>query len=354
MEDGLAATIACRFSAGGQVRHVRYHPGGHIHDTWFVTTTERELVLQRLNDQVFPDCVLMMGNVVRVATHLARRRPEHPYQPPLAADDGSLVVYDGHGRPWRAFARVPGAASPEVVTTPETAREVGRAYGAFLVDVQSLPPPALLEPIPGFKDFERRRESFEFVVGLDPFDRAAHCQAEILDLRQHHRLGRRFRDAFFGGGLPGRIVHNDAKAANVLLDQASGRWLCIVDLDTVAPGTVLFDVGDLLRSATVTWPEDGTDLQALGVRDNLLCAVLGGYLSEAGALLAPEERALVPLAGPLMAYEAAMRFLTDHLAGDAYFRIDRPRHNLERARAQLRVLAALERAGDRVAGLVGA
>src|SRR5207253_1257707 len=123
----------------------------------------------------------------------------------------------------------------------------------------------------------------------------------------------------------------------VLVDEGSGEAVCVIDLDTVAPGTVLFDVGDLLRSATVTLPEVTTDLAAVGVVDNLLEGALRGYLAEAGAALTAGERASIPLAGPLMAYESALRFLTDHLEGDRYFRVDRPRHNLDRARSQLQV-----------------
>ncbi|MGH9280109.1 MAG: phosphotransferase enzyme family protein [Acidimicrobiales bacterium] len=354
MDERHARAVAQRFSADGRVLQAEYHPRGHIHDTWFVTTADTELVLQRLNDQVFPDCVLMMSNVMRITTHLARRHPERPHPEPQAAEDGSLLVYDSEGRPWRAFNRLAGCDSPDVVTSCETAREVGRAYGAFLTDMQGLRGPELIEPIPGFKDFERRRENFDFIVDLDPYNRAAGCQGEILDVRQHHRLVRQHREALLAGWLPDRIVHNDAKAANVLVDTASGKWLCVVDLDTVAPGTVLFDIGDLLRSATVTWPEDAGDIKAIGVRDNLLAAVLEGYLGEAGELLTGKELELITLAGPLMAYESALRFLTDYLAGDSYFKIDRPRHNLERARAQLRVLAALEHAGDRVASIVKA
>jgi len=178
------------------------------------------------------------------------------------------------------------------------------------------------------------------------------CEPEIAAVRGFHRLGEELRAAQADGRLHVRTVHNDAKSDNVLLDDATGEAVCVIDLDTVAQGTVLFDIGDLLRSATVTAAEDDTDLAGLAVRDNLLKAALCGYLEEAGPVLTDAERTLIPLAGPLMAYENALRFLTDHLAGDTYFQIERPRHNLDRARAQLRVLEALDRACDRVAELV--
>ena len=340
--------MARRFCRGTAPRVV-LHPGGHIHETWMVTAGPEELVLQRLNTLVFQDPVLMVDNVMRVTAHLQRRGGR-------AADiaftrDGGPIAYDDEARPWRAFRRVPRAVSHPVVTTAETAREVGRAFGRFFAAVQDLPGPPLEEPIPGFKDFHRRKADFEFLIELDPFGRAGSCRRDIEDVRHFHRLIKVLDAAVESGRLPLRTVHNDAKAANALLDEETGEALCVIDLDTVAAGTVLFDVGDLLRSATITVPEDG-DPAGVGVRDNQVEGALCGFLAEAGAALTGGERDLIPLAGPLMAYESAMRFLTDFLAGDVYFRVNRPRHNLDRTRAQLRILEALDRAGDRVGDIV--
>ena len=338
--------VASQFPEVGEVRRVEHRSGGHIHQTWFVEGSGADAVIQRLNDHVFPDCARMMHNVVRVAGHL--HRPEV-----LCTGDGEVLAYDGEdSRPWRAFRRVGGAASHAVVIVPEEARQVGRGLGRFLAAVQDLDGPPLQESIPGFKDFARRREAFESAVVGDPYGRAATCEDEIGAVRAYHRLADSLLDARDGGRLPTRIVHNDAKADNVLLDDTTGEAVCVIDLDTVGPGTVLFDIGDLLRSATVTAPEDDTDFSALAVRDNLLEAALSGYLAEAAPVLNDDERDLIPLAGPLMGYENALRFLTDHLAGDTYFRVERPRHNLDRARAQLRVLEALDQCSDRVAEVV--
>ena len=339
--------MAAFFPDVGVVGEVEPRPGGHIHETWFVAGSTSGAVIQRLNDSVFPDCAHMMDNVVRVVSHLRGALRV------LRTSDGSHLAYDAEdGRPWRAFVRVAGAASRTVVESPQEAYEVGRGMGRFLAGVQDLDGPPLEEPIPGFKDFRRRRDQFEAVVDEDPYARSSTCEDEIATVQSYHRLADALGDAQASGRLPSRVVHNDAKADNVLLDGTTGEAVCVIDLDTVAPGTVLFDVGDLLRSATVTAPEDALDLGALAVRDNLLEATLHGYLSEAAPVLTDGERTLIPLAGPLMAYENALRFLTDHLAGDTYFRIERPRHNLDRARAQLRVLEALDQAGERVAELV--
>lgn len=356
MEAQRAKAAARRFGADEFDVRLTQYPAGHIHETWFVegAGTGDGLVLQRVNDVVFPDLDRVTDNLLRVTAHLGGREPEperHVLQV-VRADDGGVLIGDGDGRRWRAFALIANARAYEAVGAPEAAHEIGRALGRFVALVQDLPGPPLVEPIPHFKDFPFRRDGFELMVDLDPFDRASACQAEIEALRQHHPLVTELLEAMASGQLPQRIVHNDAKAANVLLDNDSGEGLCVIDLDTVAPGVVLFDVGDLLRSATITWAEDAADLEGLAVRDDLLGAALAGYLHEAGAMLTAGERALLPAAGPLMAYESAMRFLTDHLSGDVYYRVQRPRHNLDRARAQLRVVDALSRAHGRVAELV--
>lgn len=351
MQDALVAAVAARFGAGAAVTDVVRHGGGHIHDTWFVSAERREMVLQRLNDRVFPDCVQMMGNLLRVAAHVAGK--DHIGMPAvLQADDGAVLVYDADGHPWRAFERRPHATSHVLPGSPEEAEEVGRGLGRFFADVQDLPGPPLEEPIPGFKDFRRRKQDFELLVELDPFGRRPSCGEEIEAVRHYHQLVKRLVEAEGRGLLPLRILHNDAKADNVLLDDETGRAVAVVDLDTVAPGSVLFDVGDLLRSATVTADEDTENPSDVAVRDRYLEAALTGWLSQARAVLYDSELELIPMAGPLMAYENAMRFLSDHLAGDTYFTIERPRHNLDRARAQLRVLEALDQCTERVAELV--
>ena len=356
--------VARQFSAGEEVT-IERHSRGHIHDTWFVTTRYDDFVLQRLNDRVFDDCVRMMDNVVRVIGHLQkrvrrRRLPdaERRVLTPVRAQGGGALVFDDEGGPWRAFHRVDRAISHDVVSSPDAAFQVGRAFGRFFDDLQDLPGP-LPESIPGFKDFARRKRDFEFVVDADPYDRVRTSQEEIEAVRRHHRLGDELAQARKRGLLRQRTVHNDAKVSNVLLDAGSGEGLCVIDLDTVGPGSVLFDFGDILRSATVTSPEDrepsdeeDEDLANLAVRDDLLEAAISGYLREAGLVLSTDELSLLPLAGPLMAYENAMRFLTDHLVGDVYYRIHHPRQNLDRARRQLRVLEALTSAQERVAELV--
>jgi hypothetical protein len=338
-------------------------PAGHIHDTWLAG----DLVVQRLNGRVFPDPVAVVEGVVRITHHLHQRLEAEGWAAgerarraltPVAAAGGGYAHVDGAGDVWRAFVRIRGATAPLVVGGPAQARAVGLALGRFLAHVGDLPGPPPAPAIPGFKDFGARRRAFEDVVAADPLGRAGGAAAEIGGVRRHHGLVDRLEAATAAGDLPPRLVHNDAKASNVLLDDGSGDGLCVIDLDTVAPGTVLFDAGDLLRSTAVAAPEDAGGGTGAGgarpfrpVRPEVAAAALEGWLAGAGDLVTAGERALLPLAGPLMAYEAALRFLADHLGGDRYFRIEGPGHNLRRCRAQLAVLAALAAAAPLVAGV---
>ena len=174
------------------------------------------------------------------------------------------------------------------------------------------------------------------------------CPAEIEGVRAAAALTVELDRARTAGLLPERLVHNDAKAANILFDDGGDEVRAVLDLDTVAPGTVLFDVGDLIRSGAATAPEGSTRVADVGVDVEIAVAVNAGYLAAVPALVSDGERSLLPLAGPLMAFEAAMRFLTDHLEGDVYFRIARPGHNLDRARAQLRMVELLTAARPRL------
>lgn len=336
---------------------------GHIHQTWLVTTAEGSITarytIQRLNTAVFPEPERVATTVARVAAHQHRRLaatgcPDAHRRAltVLPAADGRPWMVDDEGGHWRAFLHIGRARSHSRVATPALAGQVARVAARFLVELDDLGEPAITDAIPGFRDFGGRQAALDAVVTADEHDRAAGCGSEIDAVSAHRGLLDELAAARVGGRLPLRTVHNDAKADNVLVDEVTGEGLCMVDLDTVALGTVLYDVGDLVRTAAAGGHED--DPTALPpVRPALLEAVLTAYLGTAGALLTPGEIDLLPLAGPLMTFEAAIRFLTDHLAGDFYYRTSRPGHNLDRARAQLRLLDALVGARQRTADLVG-
>jgi Ser/Thr protein kinase RdoA (MazF antagonist) len=312
-----------------EVSAVRPFGGGHINETFLVATPIGELVLQRLNLAVFPDPDGLTANIVAVHHHLdGGLMPE-----PVPAADGRWLLRDG-GAAWRAWRRVPDAA-PVANSTPAAARAAGRLLGRFHRGVADLDPAALTETLPGFHDPAKRLAALRAAAAADPCGRAAGVAAEIAAAEAGAPLAALAAD--LSARLTRRVAHYDAKLDNVLFG-VSGRAVCLVDFDTVMPGAWFWDVGDLLRSAATPAAEDDP---AATVDERLYRAVVDGYRSGAGGVLTGAEVDALEHAGAVVTYEQAVRFLTDWIAGDVYYRISRPGHNLDRARAQFSLLASM-------------
>ncbi len=308
-------------------------PGGHVHRNVLLTCTGGRYVLQRLNEQVFPDIDAVLGNVERVVAHLA------------AGGQGRLRLVDtrlgglSHRAPdgsvWRAFRYLDGTVGRAVPEGPVDAFEAARCFANYVQALGDLPQPPLTETIEQFHDLHHRLARLDTVAATDPVGRRAGARPELDRAR---RLGRQVVQSLPDGlrALPVRTVHNDAKLSNVRFDADSGSAACVVDLDTTMPGRVQYDVGELVRTATTHAPEDARDESDVDFDLELLDALSSGYFAARPALDRSEIDALA-LAGPQMAVENAVRFLTDHLAGDRYFAVDRAGQNLDRCRAQLRL-----------------
>jgi aminoglycoside phosphotransferase (APT) family kinase protein len=312
---------------------------GHINDSYAVTVDaaggpERYLV-QRLNDVVFPDPAALMENVRRVTEHLRRRPGSGPVLTLVPTRDGGVVH--------RAFPFVEGAETYDAVSSPAVAREAARAFGRFQRDLGDLPGPRLHETIPGFHHTPGRFAALEAAVAADAAGRAREAAPEIGFARSREPLARVLTDAHDAGDIPERVIHGDTKINNVLFDRDTGRALCVIDLDTVMPGLSLYDFGGLVRTCVSPAAEDERDLSRIVVSGEIHAALVDGYLEEMGDTLTDAERDLLPAAGPVHTLEDGIRFLTDHLAGDVYYRIRRPGQNLDRARAQFALLVGLER-----------
>jgi aminoglycoside phosphotransferase (APT) family kinase protein len=346
------AAVATRFALVGPVRGVQPYGRGNINQTHLVTCTPkagtpRRYLLQRLNGAVFAEPDVVMANLDLVSAHL-RHRLE-------AAGEGDLdrrvlcVVPTREGRPswrdatgavWRCLDFVERTHSSLSLDTPAQVFEAGRAFGELHRLLVDLDPALLGETIPGFHDPEARLVELERVLRADPVGRSAEASDEIgfvLDHRSLAEAGRRL----VGPEVPRRVAHNDAKVDNLLFGDDSGRVVCITDLDTIMAGSILWDVGDLMRSATCRAPEDERDLTLVAMDLELASALVAGYRQEAAGWITRAEVALLSLSGAVVAYEQAVRFLTDYLAGDVYFRIFRPGQNRDRCRAQIRLLASM-------------
>jgi len=330
--DAAAASlhaVAARFATGAAVATVEPFsgPAGHINASYIVSgraPRDRPIrfFLQRLNAHVFPSLAELMENVKRVTQHVGGPLRLVPTR------GGDACLQDEHGDVWRLYDFIEGAVTRPIATAAD-AEHAARAFGAFQRALGDLPGPRLHETIPHFHDTPRRLESFECAVQRDAAGRAAGARAEVAEIRAHRDLAAVLVQAAAAGAVPERVVHNDAKLANV------------VDLDTVMPGLALYDFGDLVRSMATRAAEDERDTSRVRLEPELFESIARGYVAAMRELLTPPERDLLVPAAQVIVFEQAVRFLIDHLEGDRYYRIARPGHNLDRCRTQLALLAAL-------------
>jgi len=342
--DERLSAVGAAFAIEGSYQGGERHGSGHIHRTFLVRYAAPGgpvcFLHQWLNTQVFRDPEALMENLVRVTRHLREKLQERGLPDPerrclqlVAARDGRSFHVDTAGGVWRTFRFPEGTRGFDAIESPAQAFEAARAFGAFAAMLADLPPPPLHATIPHFHDLGQRVEDFEAALRSDACGRAVAAGVEIEALRR-------------------RVVHHDCKLNNLLFDRESGEALCVIDLDTVMEGNLLSDFGELVRTGTCRAPEDERDLARVHFDLALFEALARGYLAGIGSLLSEHERRALPVAGRLFSLMNAMRFLTDHLTGDVYFRIRREGHNLDRARAQLRLAERMLEHADQAREIV--
>ena len=317
---------------------------GHIHETFLANYSDgTRLVHQRLNTTVFPEPEKVMENLVAVTTHVrsalhgssdAHRRVLQP----VPASCGNFLHQDEAKSIWRTFRYIPDTLSYDVAPNTGVAYQVAHTFGEFQGFLGTLDPTTLHETLPGFHHTPSRLAAFQEALASDPKSRSGFIAAHLPAIKGLETVATVLTDI----GLPLRAIHYDTKINNVLLDATTGEGLCVVDLDTLMPGIVPFDFGDLVRSAANPAPEDETDLKKVCVDPDLFAALAKGYIRGCGDLLTPEERAALPVSGAVIAYELALRFLTDYLRGDVYFAINHPKQNLDRGLAQLHLAKSFQ------------
>jgi len=352
--------IASRFELDGDFVSAGRYGGGHINDTFLVNvargSANARYILQRINKQVFRDPVSLMENIRRVTEHLQSRSTDGSHCLTLvAATGGNDYFLDQEQQYWRVYRFVEGARTIDRAESREQAREAAAIFGRFQSLLSDLPGPRLHETIPDFHDTPARYRQFRQALERDSYDRAGYCGAEIDRALSFEEGAGTLAELQAAGGLPERIAHNDSKLNNVMFDERSGAATCVIDFDTVMPGLVLYDFGDLVRSATTSATEDETDFSRIEMRLDYFEALAEAYLGAAMDFLIDEEIGCLALAGKIITIEIGLRFLTDYLSGDEYFRTHRPRQNLDRCRSQFAFavsideqLAAME---DVVAGI---
>jgi len=351
-------SVARQFQLAGEFLSAEPYGSGHINDTYCVVYnqggTRVRYLLQRINHQVFKHPVALMANVERVTAHLAAKVAAEPDASrraltliPTRAGPG--YWQEAGGAVWRAYIFIEHARGYDAVESPSQAFAAARAFGRFQKLLADLPAPRLNDTIPDFHHTPKRFAALEQALAADRANRAASAKPEIEFALRHRALCGGLLDA----NLPERVTHNDTKFNNVLLDDATGEGVCVIDLDTVMPGLALYDFGDMVRTTTSPTKEDEPDPSKVRMQFPMFEALARGYLSSAGEFLTPAEKELLPLAGKLITFEIGLRFLTDYLAGDVYFKVSRAGHNLDRCRTQFKLvesIAAQEAAMNKLVG----
>jgi aminoglycoside phosphotransferase (APT) family kinase protein len=255
---------------------------------------------------------------------------------------------DAEGNYWRAYRFVEGASAYDAVESTEQAFQAAKAFGRFQKLLAGLPAPRLHDTIPDFHHTPKRFMALEQAIAADVAGRDLLAKPEIAFAFAHQSIAGVLLDA----NLPERVTHNDTKFNNVLLDDATGEGLCVIDLDTVMPGLALYDFGDMVRTTTSPAQEDERDLSRVTMQFPMFEALARGYLSEAGDFLTHAEKQHLVFSGKSIAFEQGVRFLADYLAGDTYYKVHRDGHNLDRCRTQFKLVESIEHQEERMERLV--
>ena len=342
------------FRFEGTLLSAKPYGNGHINDTYLLVFEIGEMgtvkiILQRMNREVFAKPVELMENIMGVTSHLRRKiialggDPERETLNVIPSLDEKPYYLDSTGEYWRAYRFITDATSFDRVERPEDFYESALAFGTFQRLLADYPAETLHETIPGFHDTKARFQVFQNAVQQDVCGRAAGVQKEIEFVLAHEELAGIFGNLLAEKKIPLRVTHNDTKLNNIMIDNRTRKGICVIDLDTVMPGLAMNDFGDSIRFGASTADEDERDLSLVACDMNLYELYVRGFLEGCRGQLTDEEILLMPVGANVMTFECGMRFLTDYLEGDHYFRIHRENHNLDRCRTQFCLVEDMER-----------
>ena len=344
--------VAVGFQCPGKYLGEEPYGSGHINDTFKVAYDEngREVhyIRQRVNHSIFKDVPALMDNIGRVTRHQRTKfegtgvgdldRRVLTLVPTVGGQD---FHRDAEGNYWRTYLFIEGAVGIDVVENTKQAFEAAKAFGEFQCQLEDLPG-RLHETISNFHHTRSRYNTLMAAIEADSLNRAADVKTEIGFVVRHEGMVDTVLDLLASGELPERVTHNDTKLNNVLIDNATGKGMCVIDLDTVMPGSVLYDFGDMVRTTTTQAAEDEPDLSKVWMDIDYFEALVEGYFETASGFLVPKEKELLPFAGQLITFNIGLRFLTDYLQGDTYFKTHREGQNIDRCRKQFKMIQSME------------
>lgn len=309
-------------------------------------------ILQKINTVVFKDPDGVMENIINVIDHIDKKlvakgeNTDRRLLHFITTKSGGYMCKDTNGYFWRAYLFVDGVTAHNSISEPNLFYEAGRGFGEFQKNLFDFPAEKLHETIPDFHNTKRRFYAFVAAIAEDKAGRVRDLEPEIDFLFERRKMMSEVVDKIDSGILPVRVTHNDTKLNNVLIDDATGKAVCVIDLDTVMPGSSLYDYGDAIRFGASTAAEDEPDVSKITVDMELFKLFTKGFVEEVASALTKEEIHYLPLGAKVMTCELALRFLTDYINGDEYFKINSPDHNLVRARAQMKLLTEIEKKYD--------
>jgi len=351
--------IVSNFKITGDIVNYKKITTGHINDSYYIKTSSPDhpgYFLQWINNYIFKDVNGLMNNIIAVTQHLAQKLAVHPELAfkvleivPTLEDEKYYLQLDGQF--WRLYKFIDNSHGYDVVENTDIAYEGGKAFGIFMSLLADLPADTLSETIPDFHNMEKRLGTFYNSLKTNPVDRAKDITAEIEFVKNRAEQMLTIPALIKAGKLPMRITHNDTKFNNILFDDTN-HAMCIVDLDTVMPGSVLFDFGDAIRTGANTAAEDEKDLSKVNINLPIYEAYTQGFIKSTEHTLTEVEIENLAFSARFMTFIIGLRFLTDFLDGDPYFRTHYPEHNLVRARVQFRLVEQMELNADKMRDIV--
>lgn len=346
----ITEEVVSHFNCTCHANTLRPYGSGHINDTFFLKNTGNgpDYLLQRINQHVFRNVEQLMDNMLRVTAHLRSKilasgdgDAEKEVMTLIPTDEGKFFYRDSSGDCWRMFYFLSDTKSYDVVKTKKQAYEGGRAFGKFQAMLSDIPPGKLYEVIPDFHNIQKRLAQLQEAIDNDAAGRLAEVGPELETVKRYSDSMQYFQQAEREGILPRRVTHNDTKFNNVLLDQ-NDEAQCVIDLETVMDGYVAYDFGDAIRTIINKTDEDEADLRKIQLNMPLFKAYTDGYLSAAKRFLTGPEIDSLMKGVLLLPYMQGVRFLTDYINGDTYYKTKFPGHNLQRTKAQFQLLKMLD------------
>ncbi len=351
--------IVAQFKTEGTIESVKPLGEGFINDTFIVKSKEDDknnYLLQRKNKSIFTNVPAMMENINKVTNHIkgkikiAGGDVDREAMTLVESNDGKLHFEDSDGEFWAMCIFISGSVTHESADTPELAYQGGKGIGKFQSMVADLNEP-LTDILPGFHNIRFRFDQWDAVISKDPVGRKAELTEEIKWIEERRDEMLNFWKLVEDGTIPTRVTHNDTKINNILFNE-DGSILCVIDLDTVLNSTVLNDYGDAMRSYTNTGEEDDLNLDNVKMDLSIFKAYTEGYLSETNKFLTDSEAEYLAFSAKYITYEQVLRFLMDYIDGDNYYKVKSPEHNLQRTKAQYKLLSSMEMQYDEMKKIV--